>query len=82
MKGMSGSLAVAATSKKNGNPAQEGGFEIFTHNGTKCMYGAMDEEDGVTLVVDIPRYETYIIIVADPVISKNDMLGMLDKLKF
>jgi len=42
----------------------------------------MDEDDGVTLIVDIPRYETYIIIAADPVISKNDMLGMLDKLKF
>ena len=82
MKGMSGSLAIAATSKKNGNPAQEGGFETFTHNGVKCMYGAMDEDDGVTLIVDIPRYETYIIIAADPVISKNDMLGMLDKLKF
>ena len=82
MKGMSGSLAIAATSKRNGNPGQEGGFETFTHNGNKCMYGKMDEDDGVTLIVDIPRYETYIIIAADPVISKNDMLGMLDKLKF
>lgn len=82
MKGMSETLAVAATSRKNGNPGQIGNLESFTHKGKKCMYGKMDDEDDTSLIVDIPNYDTYIILVSSAAQSKSEMLSILDQFNF
>ena len=80
MKGMNENLAVAATSRKNGNPGQIGNLENFTYKGKKCMYGKMD--DDISLIVDISKYDTYIIFVSSSVKSKNEMLSILDEFNF
>lgn len=82
MKGFSDNLAVAATSRKNGNPEQGGDFESFTYKGRKCMFGKMDEDDGVSLIVEVSNYDTYIILVSSSVRSKSEMLEIADKFNF
>lgn len=82
MKGMGENLAVAAISRKNGNPGQMGNLESFTHKGRKCMYGKMDDDDDMTLIVDISNYDTYIILVASSLKSKSEMLSIFDEFNF
>ncbi|PKQ65800.1 hypothetical protein BZG02_01995 [Labilibaculum filiforme] len=82
MKGMSENLAVAATSRKNGDFSQQQNLEVFTHSGKKCFYGKMDDEDGISLIVDIPTYDTYIILVSSSVQSKSEMLQLMDAFNF
>jgi hypothetical protein len=84
MTGMNGNLAVAATSRKNGNPDQMGNFEVFTHSGKKCMYGKMDDEEdeGISLIIELSNYDTYIILVSNSVQSKTEMLNLMDAFNF
>jgi len=82
MKGMGENLAVAATSRKNGNPDQAGNLENFTHQGRKCMYGKMDEDDGISLIVELSNYDTYIILVSSSVKSKSEILSIFDEFNF
>ncbi|WP_461641612.1 hypothetical protein [Labilibaculum euxinus] len=82
MKGMNGSLGVAATSRKNGNPDQGGNLEIFTHSGKKCMYGKMEGDEGISLIIEIPNYDTYIILVSSSVQTKPEMLQLMDAFNF
>lgn len=82
MKGMSETLAVAATSRKNGNPGQTGSLESFTHKGKKCMYGKMDDEDDISLIVDISNYDTYIVLVSNAAQTKSEMLSIFDQFNF
>ena len=82
MKGMSENLAVAATSRKNGNPGQMGNLESFSYKGKKCMYGKMDDDDGISLIVDISNYDTYIILVSSTEKSKSEMLSIFNEFHF
>ena len=82
MKGMGENLALAATSRKNGNPGQVGNLESFTYKGKKCMFGKMDDDDGISLIVDISNYDTYIILVSSSVKSKSEMLSIFNEFHF
>ncbi len=82
MKGMNGNLAVAATSRQNGNPDHEGNLETFTHSGKKCMYGKMEEDNGISLIIELSNYDTYIILVSSTVQTKADMLKLMDEFNF
>ncbi|WP_320019952.1 hypothetical protein [Labilibaculum manganireducens] len=82
MKGMNGSLGVAATSRKNGNPDQGGNLDVFTHSGKKCMYGKMEGDEGISLIIEIPDYDTYIILVSSSVQTKLEMLKLMDAFNF
>ncbi|WP_282015062.1 hypothetical protein [Marinifilum flexuosum] len=83
MKGLTGSLAVAATSMKNGDPSEHGNFETFTYKGKNCMLGKLeDDESSNTAVLEIPQYKTYIIIGCSPSVGKDEMIRILDHLAF
>jgi len=84
MKNFQSVVSLSAVSRKNGDISQEGNFETFTHKGKKCMYGVLDEEDGDVhmLVVEVPQYDTYLILGVNAVQTKNDLLGIFDRFGF
>lgn len=85
MKGFGTTLGIAAISRKNGDMSKEGNFERFTHKGKKCMYGTGDENGkavSMLLIVEIPRYDTYITIGSTPPQTKYEMLEILNQFEF
>jgi hypothetical protein len=87
MRGVGEMLAVGAMSRKNGDLSEMGNFETFIHNGKKCMYGAAnegedDDDNSMLLIVEIPRYDTYITIGSTPPQTKHEMLEIFDRLGF
>lgn len=83
-KGLSSSIMIVATSRKNSDHNVEEGFEQFTHNGHTCYYGVINDEEteGTALVVEYPAYDMYIVITAMPDMDRKTMLSLADKLKF
>jgi hypothetical protein len=81
MKGME-SIMIMAESKKNSEESDHAGFETFFHNGHKCYYGVIEDEDGNALIIDYPTYDMYIIIASIPGTDKLSLLSISDKLKF
>lgn len=84
MKGFSNSIVIVATSKKNAKNNDINNYNTFTHNGKKCYFGTENGEKGKSsaLVMDIPSYDTYIIIATSPTVTKTEMLKIADKLGF
>lgn len=80
------SFIVSAMSRKNGDISKHGRFETFTHNGKTCKYGKIDDTDGEDesrlLIIEIPKYDTYITLVSTPPQTKAEMLKLHDKLGF
>lgn len=83
-KGLSSSIMIVATSRKNSDHNVEEGFEQFTHNGHTCYYGEINDEEteGTALVVEYPAYDMYIVITAMPDMDRKTMLSIADNLKF
>ncbi len=86
MKGFTNNITVIAISRKNADNKDKVYFDknnSFTRNGHKCYFEKnKTEEPSSTLIIEIPKYDTYISIVTSPEISKNEMIKIMDKLKF
>ena len=92
MRGTGEILSIGAISRKNGDISEMGNFETFTYKGKKCMYGKADDEeednddeednDGMVLIVDINQYDTFISISSPGPQTKQELLEILDQLKF
>lgn len=84
MKGFSDMLAVAASSRKNGDVGKAKLKGWFTYNGRKYLYyKEMEEGEQVAfLLEDIPAYDTYIVITSKTHQSKDELLKIADKFLF
>ncbi len=81
------SITILAMSKENGKNKNTKDFETFKHNGHECMYGKSateknPDEEATYLIIDIDKYDTYIMIMTVPVHSKKKMLKIANKLNF
>ncbi len=85
MKGFNNSIVIVATSLDN-NDRQDAmqNIETFTHNGKKCYYGTEEDEDAESsvLIIEIPEYDSYIMIAISQKTSKTEMLKIADELDF
>ncbi len=84
MKGFSGSLTVIAASRKNSDFTSVVDAKSFTHNGKKCYYKTDNEngESASILLIDIPKYDSYIMISASPKTEKEEILLIADEFDF
>ncbi len=89
MRGVGEMLAVGAMSRKNGDMSQSGTFEIFTYKGRRCMYGKInneeeeeEEDNAMMLLVEIPKYDTYITIGSTPPQTKHELLEIFNQMGF
>ncbi len=76
------SLMIVAESRQNAEEGEHDGFVAFSHNGHKCYYGEVEDEDGTALIVEYANYDMYVVIGAIPDLSKEELLKISDKLKF
>lgn len=77
------SITIAATSKENSDANEiPSNLEQFNHNGHKCMFGVLDEDEGTALIVDYPAYNMYIIIAASTHKTKDELLKINNNLNF
>lgn len=84
MKGFTNSIAVVATSKQNNEGNHIPRDKQFIHKGKKCYYDTENQEgkEAAVLMIDIPKYDTYILIAISPKISKAEILKIADKFNF
>ena len=76
-------LSIIATSSRNTAGHEDfDGFESFTRNGRKYYYGAVEDETGTALMEEYNRHEMYIIYLAIPSRTKDELLEIAGKLKF
>ncbi len=80
-KGMN-SIMIMAESRKNTEKGEMDTYEQFNHNGHRCYYGEIEDEDGSAIVVDYPSYDMHVIIAALPEMTKQQLLQITNKLKF
>jgi hypothetical protein len=77
------SITIAATSKENAEMNEiPSNLEEFNHNGHKCMFGTLDEDEGTALIIDYPAHNMYIIIAASANKTKAELLSINNQLKF
>ncbi len=81
VKGFEGTLSIVATSKDN--PEYEKNKEQLTkkkHKG-KTYYFIQEKENSI-IILDVPQYDSYIVISTEPVMPEDKMLKILDRLPF
>lgn len=81
-KGISSTITIVATSRKNAEDDEDEELETFTYKGKKCHFGSLDEDDGSALLVEYPQNDMYIIIATEPEMSKQALLDMHEQLDF
>ncbi len=84
MKGFSNNIIVAAVSRKN-KTTNDIPKDKFRHNGKTCYYEVEKKDNGdesSTLIIEVPKYDTYIAISVSPVINKSEILKIADKFNF
>lgn len=81
LKGMN-SLMIVAESRKNTEKSEHDSYEQFNHNGHKCYYGKIEDEDGTAIVIEYSKYDMYVVVAAMPNMNKKELLKIVDKLNF
>lgn len=85
MQGMSNSLTIVATSKKGADNKEINDAEAIVRNGKTYYYGEEEDEDGENssyIVLDVPKYDTFIVIAAAPTLSQTELFKIADQLNF
>lgn len=84
MRGIGNTMIVSVVSRKN-QDAKEIKTPSFIHNGKKCYYEISKDKDGSVgsnLIIEVPKYDSYVLIMLLPKTSKSEVLQIASKFNF